>query len=94
MKLMVGDSIKRSFMTGMQKKKIFKEKQFGNLWELRDIENIRVTKYEDYKRKRRDKELRGEALSTSEDEYGVKKTGYELTPYMLEFNEKTSFDYT
>ena len=33
-------------------------------------------------------------MSTSEDEDGNKKTGYELTDYMEEFNRNTVDDYT
>lgn len=38
--------------------------------------------------------MAGEELSTSEDEDGNKKTGYELTPYMEEYNKRTTFDFT
>lgn len=38
--------------------------------------------------------MAGEDLSTSEDEDGVKKSGYELTDLMKEFNDKTNDDYT
>ena len=37
--------------------------------------------------------MAGEQLSTSEDEDGNKKTGYELTPFMEEYNNRTSFDH-
>ena len=38
--------------------------------------------------------MRGEDLSTSEDEDGNKKSGYELTEYMKEYNSKTRTDFT
>ena len=38
--------------------------------------------------------MRGEDLSTSEDEDGNKKSGYELTEYMKEYNAKTRIDAT
>ena len=38
--------------------------------------------------------MRGEDLSTSEDEDGNKKSGYELTEYMKEYNQNTRTDFT
>jgi hypothetical protein len=38
--------------------------------------------------------MHGEDLSTSEDEDGNKKSGYELTDYMKEYNAKTTTDFT
>ena len=38
--------------------------------------------------------MAGEELSTSEDEDGNKKSGYELTDYMKEYNSKTKQDFT
>ena len=64
------------------------------VWELRDLHAIKMEKYLKYKKRRRDRELAGEDLSTSEDEDGNKKTGYEKTAYMIEFDEKTSFDHS
>ena len=43
------------------------------------------------------KEARGELIEAEDfdsDESGPKKTGYELTAYMEEYNKKTAFDYT
>ena len=80
----------RSYLSAEQKAKIFAEDFTKGNWELRDVEKIRKDKFKAYTKARRDRALRGEDLSTSEDEYGVKKTGYELTPYMIQFNEQTS----
>lgn len=80
-------SFLRSFLSADEKAKKYREDFTKGNWELRDVEQIRRDKYELYKKRRREKQQRGEDLSTSEDEYGVKKTGYELTRYMIEYNE-------
>jgi hypothetical protein len=61
--------------------------------ELQQLERQKKLKYNGYKKRRRIKEIAGEQLSTSEDEDGNKKTGYELTPYMEEYNKNTKLDY-
>ena len=96
MKGSLSSGVQRSFLSAEEKKKIYQEDFFkmSSNWELRDVDKIRVDGYRKYKENRRLREIKGEEMSTSEDEYGVKKTGYELTPYMIEFNENTSQDYT
>ena len=58
------------------------------------MERLKQIKFKKYKQSRRKRELAGEELSTSEDEEGNKKTGYELTNYMVEYNKNTKFDFT
>ena len=62
--------------------------------EQQQVARLKQIKYKKYKQSRRKRELAGEELSTSEDEEGNKKTGYELTNYMVEYNKNTKFDFT
>ena len=50
--------------------------------------------YKIYKQKRFLREQKGQDNSTSEDEEGNKNDGYQMTPYMLEYNASTKMDYT
>ena len=62
--------------------------------EKQQQDRLKQIKYKKYKQQRRKRELAGEELSTSEDEDGNKKTGYELTEYMEEYNKNTKDDFT
>ena len=50
--------------------------------------------YRTYVNRRRIRQNKGEDLSSSEDEEGNKKTGYELTKYMCTYNANTKMDFT
>ena len=58
------------------------------------LDTLKKKKFVKYKRERHHRFIHGEDLSTSEDEDGNKKSGYELTDYMKEYNAKTRIDAT
>ena len=62
--------------------------------EYNDHLKKRAKIYKIYQRRRTQAKAKGEDLSSSEDEEGNKKTGYELTPYMIEYNANTAMDFT
>ena len=62
--------------------------------EYNDHLKKRAKIYKIYQRRRTLARAKNEELSSSEDEEGNKKTGYELTPYMQEYNAKTAMDFT
>lgn len=62
--------------------------------EYNDHLKKRAKIYKIYQRKRTMAKAKNEDLSSSEDEEGNKRTGYELTPYMEEYNANTAMDFT
>ena len=75
----------------MDEDKIAEAKELDH---LRRLETITKKKFLKYQRERHLRFVHGEDLSTSEDEDGNKKSGYELTEYMKEYNANTRKDFT